>query len=102
MRLRTTTSLRRTEEQHYLAVMAFAGQVLQKLKIEPPPKFTGKEDYERWFKRLTNYLSLSDENYRVIIEAIANHPKTPILPVPHYGDMEQNYGLGSRHCLCHE
>ena len=51
--------------------------MIQKLRVEPPPKFTGKENFEAFLKRLTNYLSLTDENYSFIIESMKTRIKRP-------------------------
>ena len=71
----------------------YANLVLQKLKIEPPTKFNGRGDFDRWFKRLANYLSLSDEHYRLALDEIAKGPNRVIVPTPHYAEMDQAYGL---------
>ena len=83
-----------------MAAAAAAGaggpvDVLQKLKIEPPTKFTGREDFERWFKRTTNYLCLSDENYRTVFGSMQNHPKTIIDPAVHYAQIDQTLGVAA-------
>ena len=53
----------------------YAGQAIQKLRIEPPNKFSGKEDFDRFLKRTTNYMCLSDSNYSAIFEALVAEPK---------------------------
>ena len=64
---------------------AYQAQTIQKLKIEPPGTFTGKEDFDRWLKRVTNYLSLTDENYNTLIKLIADHPKSVLNAATHNG-----------------
>ena len=39
-----------------------------RLKIEPPAKFTGKENYDEFAKRFTNYVSLSDHHYATVMK----------------------------------
>ena len=53
-------------------------QVVNKLRIDPPAKFTGSEDYEAFFKRLRNYICMTDRNYGKIFDYISEHPKVAI------------------------
>ena len=59
--------------------MASASYV-QKLRVEPPAKYTGtaKEDFERWYRRITNYMCLTDETFGTILTEIKDNAKTPI------------------------
>ena len=52
---------------------------MQKLRIDAPPAFTGKEDFEYFFKRLRNWLSLTDTNYGGILRSIQTHFKNHIV-----------------------
>ena len=51
---------------------------LVRFKIEPPPKYTGKGNFEEFAKRFTNYMSLSNVRYGDLMRKAANNP-TPIL-----------------------
>ena len=53
-------------------------QVVNKLRIDPPAKFTGAENYEAFFKRLRSYLSMTDMNYSKLFDQIAQSPKMPV------------------------
>ena len=37
----------------------------------------GKENFEIWFKRLTNYMSLTDENYGEILRSLVKRKDSP-------------------------
>ena len=33
----------------------------QRVRIDPPNKFSGREDFDRWMRRLRNYMTLTDD-----------------------------------------
>jgi len=72
-----------------MAGRAYSTQTLQKLKVEPPGKFTGKEDFDRWLKKVTNYLSLTDQNYAELISKNVEKPKR-VLTAATYPDIDTN------------
>ena len=55
--------------------------MIQKLRVDPPPKFTGTENFEGFYKRLCNYMSLNDENFGTIMIGLKDRIKNPI----HFG-----------------
>ena len=44
---------------------------LIQLKLDPPPKFTGRENYEEWSKKFRNYLALSNPMLTKMLVAVA-------------------------------
>ena len=53
-------------------------QVVNKLRIDPPAKFTGSEDYDAFYKRFRNYISMTDRNYGKIFDYITRNVKAPV------------------------
>ena len=69
-------------------------KMIQKLRVEPPAKFTGKENFEHFLKRFTNYMALTDDNYATIIMAIRGRTKTPFTSTD-YTSIDARLGLNS-------
>ena len=51
--------------------------MIQKIRVDPPPKFTGTENFEGFYKRLCNYMSLTDENFGLIMTSLKQRMKSP-------------------------
>ena len=51
--------------------------MIQKLRVEPPTKFSGRENFDSFFKRFVNYMSLTDENFGFIMGSIKDRLRTP-------------------------
>ena len=67
-------------------------KMIQKLRVEPPAKFTGKENFEHFLKRFTNYMALTDDNYATSTVAIRGRAKTPFT-VTDYTQTDARLGL---------
>ena len=67
-------------------------QALQKIRVDPPAKFTGKEDYERFYKRLGNYMSLTSKHYKRIFDGTLERLREPITQRD-YNNMDRNIQL---------
>ena len=58
-------------------------QVVNKLRIDPPAKFTGSEDYDSFYKRFRNYISMTDRNYGKIFDYVTKNVKVVVTDEVH-------------------
>ena len=49
--------------------------MIQKLRVDPPAKFTGTENFDGFYKRLVSYMSRTDESFGFIMTKIKDRQK---------------------------